>query len=375
MSEPRSPGEGWGAVGRASREEYAHPGLPHTLLRAVTHRGDALWRLQIAPGSASADLLRRAAHMPLPGPLWLDLAQHTALAPDVLRLLGEGPWPAIVTVLHLTQAPVDDTSIPWLASLASLRELCLSNTRVTAPGLSPLAALPELSVLSLRGTAVDGQGLSRLAHLRSLDLSQTAPSADGWGELGAMASLQRLSLAHVSLKGRPLAALSGLVSLRALDLARHLPEAEIDLGSLEALVGLEALALGGAVAAPGAMRVLLGSLPALRTLDLSGSSVSDADLCALLLLDSLDLAGTAITDASAPTLMGCPRLSTLVLSRCAVTDRLVFALMEHPALRSLSLFDCEGISAGSVAQMRAGKRIDVEWFASDSPPDGGSGLS
>ena len=181
MSELRTPGEGWGAVGRASREEYAHPGLPHTLLRAVTHRGDALWRLQIAPGSASADLLRRAAHMPLPGPLWLDLAQHTALAPDVLRLLGEGPWPAIVTVLHLTQVPVDDTAIPWLASLAGLRELCLSNTRVTSPGLSPLAALPELSVLSLRGTAVDGRGLSRLSQLRSLDLSQTAPSADGWG--------------------------------------------------------------------------------------------------------------------------------------------------------------------------------------------------
>jgi hypothetical protein len=93
----------------------------------------------------------------------------------------------------------------------------------------------------------------------------------------------------------------------------------------------------------------LAELPTVQSLDLSGTDVTDEGLQHIVAgpkdLPTLQLDGTSITDAAIEVLKGLPNLTNLSLTGTAITDKGLAMLPEClPNLRSLTLNDCQGIS-------------------------------
>lgn len=84
------------------------------------------------------------------------------------------PGSPVIKVV-LTGDRITDKQLRWLASFPELRELDLSNTKVTNAGMPALRGLAKLENLNLSCTLVTDEGLMHLrmlGNLRYLDLSK-----------------------------------------------------------------------------------------------------------------------------------------------------------------------------------------------------------
>jgi Leucine-rich repeat (LRR) protein len=247
----------------------------------------------------------------------------------------------IVTV-DLTGVWVSDADLERLSGLPKLNRLVLAHTRLTDAGFANLAALKGV---------------------RELDCYYAEFfTADALAHLAGWQSLERLVLRGTRVTSKAFEHIVRLKSLRSLDVAyTQIDDANLDL--LAELPALETLALGGnRVSAAGLAQLRL--LKGLRHLDLSGVQRVDSgewgivlnpstlgEIGGLTALRSLNLSGATLTDVGADrpglkesvrqTIEGLDRiaklsnLETLDVSRLPLSAAALAPLAALPRLREL----------------------------------------
>ncbi len=175
-----------------------------------------------------------------------------------------------IVQLGLNRVAVTDEGLPALAEITGLNRLQFDGTRITDAGLAALAKCPNLVHVDLLNTAIGDAGLNilaRLPHLHSLTLTNTTTTAAGLDALAQHAKLQQLTVSGT--------------------------------------VGKDAKALG----------TPLGRMATLRTLNVSTSTLADADVKALSAapIALLRLSSSRLTDQALDHLAAMKSLETLHL--------------------------------------------------------------
>ncbi|XP_057967331.1 uncharacterized protein LOC131157301 isoform X2 [Malania oleifera] len=189
-------------------------------------------------------------------------------------------------ILDLSHSAMGDDSIELVASIgASLRDLNLSNTRISSAGVGILAGcVPNLEVISLSQTSIDDSALSYF---------------------GQMPSLRVISLSNTKITG-----------------FIRLPSNELD--SVLSLTALE-------------------SLSGLERLDLEETQVRDSSLYPLQCfqeLRQLSLKSVSLTDLSLQHLSSLPKLTNLSLRDAVLTNGGLDSFNPPETLESLDLRGC-----------------------------------
>jgi internalin A len=204
--------------------------------------------------------------------------------------------------LSLRGTKVTSQVFEHLAHLVNLRRLDLGFTQIEDEGFEQLASLSRLEKLSIGGNRLSGSCLlllKQLPALVDLDVSGIQRVDSGlWGlplteenltRVGQLRQLQTLNLSGATLADRgvdrpghpeaeraelrDLSALSGLINLQRLDLTRQPVTAEA-LGGLSGLPRLQELRLGLARKLDDSAVPMLLSLKSLRTLYLTGATLT-----------------------------------------------------------------------------------------------------
>lgn len=242
-----------------------------TGLRALRKRG-AIGRLQVsgqplltAAVARGLDSLVSVEHFRL----------RCAATRTALRHVVAIPGLRVLEVLRL-QSP---GRLEGFAANHTLEVFC-GNQGLSEADLVEVTTSPSLRELSARGadlTARAFEALLPLVHLESLDLQGTQFDDSMAARLHARASLRRLHVGHTALTRDGLQHLARLRPLRSLDIRGNaIAEADIDL--LAELPQLECLSLGQATAPPFDARTLLPRLqaiPALKHVVLESVAVDD----------------------------------------------------------------------------------------------------
>lgn len=124
--------------------------------------------------------------------------------------------------LFLTDLPITDADLAYLAPLSKLRTLMLKGTKVGDKGVATLSPLKQLRSLNLQGTAVTGSGLAKLTgfdQLRSLSLAETAFDDAGAAVMPVFKALEALLLNNTKLTDAGLDKLPVQPALQQLSLA------------------------------------------------------------------------------------------------------------------------------------------------------------
>ncbi|MEN6575917.1 MAG: hypothetical protein ABFD90_06195 [Phycisphaerales bacterium] len=261
-----------------------------------------------------------------------------------------------------------DAGVAHLKNLKNLKVLELASP-IGDEGVRHLADLPDLRrVASINLTADSARTLAAFRNLKSVDLFLTdryAPKAVS--ALAALASLEELrftgSAVGASFSDADLAALEPLGHLKRL----LLPPGEIDVTdegmvSIARLRQLEYLNLGMArVTKRGlnqlngltnlrtlGVRVLPEAKPAIDEIPLNLSSLTD--------LKTLDLCGLALQDADLVSLAGMGNLEWLTLSG-PLTENSLWHLRELSALKFLTISSISCSSGEGLAQLAGLKKL------------------
>ena len=198
----------------------------------------------------------------------LDLTDATQLTPAHLESLGQL---SKLSTLCLSGTAVDDTCIPQLPT-APLKSLCLANTKITAAATLEIhARWPDLEILQLDGVPLNA------------DTAQT---------FSKFPKLAELSLGNCSIGDDALTHIANCQLLKVLDLNNNATLTDPAIKSL-------------------------GSLPELRTINVSGTQFTGADFSSA----------------------GFPRLASLFADRTMVSKETLRSL-KLPTLFSLSLRGC-----------------------------------
>ena len=236
-----------------------------------------------------------------------------------LRTLGSvhvderKPGRPVVTV-RLSDRRVNDDMMDLLSGLPEIRELGLSDTRVTSVGLRKLRQLKGLQKLSLSGvriTDVTTHAVGELTQLRELSLTDTRVTDAGIRPLRNLSELRRLDLDGVQITDDGLSELAMLTNLETL-LLQDTRVNGTGLARLSRLVRLDGLAIEGhLVSVEGLTR-----LKRLRTLFLTDTGITDQGFVCLKDLPNLErliLSGGTLTDRELAILQGLPHLMRLDL--------------------------------------------------------------
>jgi len=232
--------------------------------------------------------------------------------------VGDGIAHSVFSLRDLEVLQVDsettDASVRLITVLGKLRDLSVRNTRITDASMEFVATLSNLEKLDLTGTAVTAKGLARLKGLSLKELrigskidASAVPAILQW------TSLESLDLSQTNWQASDYARLNALTNLHTLFLGKHV--------SAEALHALQ-------------------KLPGLKRLDLTSSTLQDADLAALhrfKSLEELSVAGTRITDAGLQTIAGLESLRYLDVSATRTTLQGLKALTRLEALEALAV--------------------------------------
>ena len=237
-------------------------------------------------------------------------------------------------VVSLPYAWVTDDDLARISTLRDAERLDLSLTLITDAGVEQLKPLKNVRDLNL--FAVEHITDTAIAYLR------------GWRKL------ERLNLRGTDVTDTALEYIGQIGSLRSLDVS-YTQITNDGLEFLSSLPALEELVLGGNKVTGAGLRVLK-LLPFLRTLSLSGAqkrnsgtwsvSLTDLDLDAIGTLKALrvlDLAGVKITDSGVARLKPLSGLTTLDLSRTEVSASGLQQLSAK-GLQRLSLHRCKRIN-------------------------------
>lgn len=206
--------------------------------------------------------------------------------------------------LSITGTPVNDEGLDAIASFARLRSLVLRGPARGSRHLPDLSQLTQLEELVLAYPDVDDQaaeGLAGLRRLRHLDLGGTAISDDGLIPVGKLAELRHLALHHTRVTNRGLAHLAKLYRLEVLELD-HCDVLDAGVAHLAGLPALRELRLDNTLVTDAAVASLLG-LPALERLNLANTVVSAAGAARLEQhprLRSVNLQGTRVAQNERP---------------------------------------------------------------------------
>ena len=183
--------------------------------------------------------------------------------------------------------------------------------------------------------------------VEELDLPDTVASLE---DLSYFSGLRSLSLHHGT--GLDLSVLSQLPTLRSLDLSGCTLSTEA-MNTIVTLPELTSLNLSGCAVAE--IDALI-SLQKLETLDLSNNTISDLTaLSALLALKELDLTNNPITSLS--NLKNCTELETLRAGQCAITR--IAGLADHTKLKTLVLSGNQITDISALAGCTALETLDL----------------
>lgn len=290
--------------------------------------------------------------------------------------------------LFLARTTVTDEGVAQLASCRSLRELSLSETRISADGVGALSRLPALERLYLAGTSI-GQGgvrhaasceelthlslqgvqladddlalLKRLSRLEWLDLSGTPVSDAAAVHLQQLAGLRQLNVAETSLSDAGLEELQEALAkcrvtgdppdpqrLAARWLVQNKATVTLDSGPLVKLESLprdacRILAIDVAELSqlsPAEIAAQVAACPDVVSLQLSDTKLRAADLACLekaAQLREVHLANLPVTDAALALLAGKDKLEVLDLSGSQVTGAGLATLAKSAELKHLLL--------------------------------------
>ena len=298
--------------------------------------------------------------------------------------------------LDLSYTPFTDTGMQGLAGMKDLRRLLLRDTMVTDEGLKHLAGLTQLEELDLSGTRVSDKGIEfmrKLTAMRKLNLLGARATDSSMDILGGMKRLQLVNLYRTQITNAGVARLQDLKELTDIDLRYSrvtsngiealraaLPTAKVQfVGSsivrpktagaarpsaeTDQAIGAWVKAMGGTADFAGAQ---------LKAVDLSSTSISDAQLSFLSKLtglEKLNLEVTQIGDLGLASLTGLTGLRELNISNTTVSDTGLAKLSGLTQLQSLKLAGTLVEGRGLAALSRAtgireldlaGTRVDDE---------------
>jgi uncharacterized protein YjbI with pentapeptide repeats len=229
--------------------------------------------------------------------------------------------------LDLSETPVTDKGLKWLAECPNLQSLKLRGTKITDAAFASLSKLKALNDLDISGTSVTGVGIAQLKELvdlGSLNLQDTSISDAGIAGLDGHPKLMQLNLKDTAVSDAGIAKIAGLPSLTELKLeSSDVTKAGVDrFKSNPAKTPTVTWTEPSSEPDPKVVAppVPLDKLPpadpsALLTKYNAKTKFEDKDII------SIDLQGTGITDVELAHLRSLKSLQTLNLSGCSkVTD-------------------------------------------------------
>ncbi|KAI7725273.1 hypothetical protein M8C21_026071 [Ambrosia artemisiifolia] len=225
---------------------------------------------------------------------------------------------------------VDDAGIKHLLSIQTIEILCISETSVTANGVTLLSSLKRLSKLDLGGLFITDTALASLQHL---DLWGSDISNEGASILVKFPNLTFLNLAWTKVTVLP--NVSSIVCLNMSNCTIHsIFKGEGNKAKLSKLI------FAGALFKDIDKAFSYFDSSCLSYLDLSNSSLRDLSFLSLIRsLEYLDLSGNLIRDDSVTFIASVgANLKTLNLSKTRVSSVGVAVLVGHvPKLETISL--------------------------------------
>lgn len=247
-----------------------------------------------------------------------------------------------VVSLHLEGTKLKDSDLTYVATMPKLERLYLDDNPLTDAGVKLICQLPKLSKISLSGTKVGDEGVRSLAKLklRELHLSNTKITGDALSIVGGFEKLAKLYLGIYYPKGeKNLAALATAKNLEELDLRENRISAD-DLADVARIASLKKLVLAQCSIEDGALQNLK-SLPHLEVVDLSTDNVSISkirEIAQLPELITLDLSNSDIDDQALSEIANSiPALQHIDLTETAVTEKGVLQLRKLRYLQSVEL--------------------------------------
>lgn len=283
-----------------------------------------------------------------------------------LKHLAELPnlhWLDVSVNPHIT----DDGLAP-LQRLSRLEHLDLSGTRITNAGLPLLGRMTQLTSLNLSSTRINNDGLEHLqplAQLRHLTLPYVGRRIDGgWTDYGCtpegLPALWRLPIEQldgISISRRNVQYLQGFSQLREWDGMRHETFHDTDLVYLRKMSQLTSLPVHLTDGWQNTSRLrLLSAFPQLESLSLSAArtestQVDGIGLATLARFPKLtELHLSRIPETGLQQFPALPALRTLDLTGSGMTGEGLSALTRFPRLESLSL-DRRTVTAAGLAHL------------------------
>ncbi len=273
----------------------------------------------------------------------------------------------------------DDPSLEeipiWVQSLGGrierdsqgiIRAMDLKHAWITDADLHRIGAIETIEMLDLGYTKIDDEGLERLKKLttlRSLSLRYAEYITDiGIAHLKNAKRLEHLDLRGTKVTSSVFETLANFPALLSLDIGFSRVNDDY-FEWLSELPSLETLRIGGNKMS-GAALPLLKLCPNLRELDLSGQQRTDSGLWSMNLTDfnvhhvaalrelrTLDVSGTSISDRGVAMLSPLSKLEQLDLSRTKVTAKGIASLQVFPHLSHLSLRQCDNLEVAAFLEL------------------------
>lgn len=231
-----------------------------------------------------------------------------------------------LTGLFLMRTKVTDACIEDLCQFSKLKEIDVSQTKITANGMAKLAdfvPMPEWKVDAMQINLSFAEAISKQPWIHSVEI---------WGYPRDAARHERMYDPHCL-------ALAESKSLRSI-VFRSLP---FNGDCVEAVSQMNLLEFGISNSkCPAAPMYALANCSGLTSLNLSGTYANDALLDSLLdslRLDTLFLANTLITDRTIEKILETQNLKALSLEMCNVSDNTVIRLAKMKSLEHIAFWN------------------------------------
>jgi internalin A len=271
-------------------------------------------------------------------------------------------------VLDVSRTHIDDAAVDIIEQLVNLRSLNISHTRLSGSLLSRLHSrgLIALAAQRVRASEAELSSLSQMQQLTHLDISDTAASDDTLNALRLCASLTSLRLNNTHVTDAGLARNGGLDRLKLLSIDNTAVKAS-GMKAVGELRSLSSLSVSGCHEVTDEMISQMTNISAMRELDLSmtsvsnavlqgvrqakdlrvlsisGTGVGDEGMAHLAVLDTvevLDLSGTQVSDLGLVAMGKQPKLMHLNLSGLRLGHGILFALSDRLELKELLMRNC-----------------------------------